>query len=371
VISTAYSDYSWDQMIARIGQSDRLVILKKPFDNIEVLQLANALTEKWRLFQQAKLRMDQLEELVGERTIDLTRANEKLQGDIVWRQAAEKQRDSMEIQLRHAQKLESIGQLAAGIAHEINTPTQYIGDNVRFLSDAFRDIKQLLFRQNELLQAASHNPAAREVLREFEAAARAADVEYLLREIPKSIEQTMEGVQRVARIVGAMKEFSHPGVSEKTRIDINQAIKSTLTVSHNEWKYVAELVTDLAPDLPLVRCLPGELNKVILNLIVNAAHAIADTVQNGGATKGTITISTRHSGNWLEIRIADTGPGIPERIRTRIFDPFFTTKAVGKGTGQGLAIAHSVVVDKHGGTISFETEMGRGTTFIIRLPINE
>ena len=371
VICTAYSDYSWDQMIARIGQSDRLVILKKPFDNIEVLQLANALTEKWRLFQRAKLRMDELEELVGERTIDLTRANEKLQGDIVWRQAAEKQRDSMEIQLRHAQKLESIGQLAAGIAHEINTPTQYIGDNVRFLSDAFRDIKQLLIRQNELFQAARDNPAAREVWREFEAAARAADVEYLLREIPKSIEQTMEGVQRVARIVGAMKDFSHPGVSEKTPFDINQAIKSTLTVSHNEWKYVAELVTDLAPDLPLVRCLPGEFNQVILNLIVNAAHAIADSVQNGSATKGTITISTRHRGNWLEIRIADTGPGIPEKIRTRIFDPFFTTKAVGKGTGQGLAIAHSVVVDKHGGTITFETELGRGTTFIILLPINE
>ena len=175
----------------------------------------------------------------------------------------------------------------------------------------------------------------------------------------------------MARIVGAMKEFSHPGVSEKTSIDINRAIESTLTVSHNEWKYVAELVTDLAPDLPLVRCLPGEFNQVILNLIVNAAHAIADTVQNGSATKGTITISTRHRGNWLEIRIADTGPGIPEKIRTRIFDPFFTTKAVGKGTGQGLAIAHSVVVDKHGGTITFETELGRGTTFIIRLPLNE
>ena len=331
VICTAYSDYSWDEMIARIGQSDRLVILKKPFDNIEVLQLANALTEKWRLFQQAKLRMDKLEELVGERTLELTRANEKLQGDIVWRQAAEKQRDSMEIQLRHAQKLESIGQLAAGIAHEINTPTQYIGDNVRFLSDAFRDIKQLLIRQNELFQAASDNPAAREVLREFEAAARAADVEYLLTEIPKSIEQTMEGVERVSRIVRAMKEFSHPGVSEKTPIDINKAIESTLTVSHNEWKYVAELVTHLAPDLPLVRCLPGEFNQVILNLIVNAAHAIADTLQDGSGTKGTITISTRQSGNWLEIRIADTGPGIPEKIRTRIFDPFLLPRPWAKG----------------------------------------
>lgn len=271
-------------------------------------------------------------------------------------------------QLLQAQKLESVGQLAAGIAHEINTPTQYIGDNVRFLKDAFQDLKKLMAEYERLLAAAKGNTLSCEAIGEVAAAAESADASYLLEEIPKAIEQTLEGVTRVATLVSAMKEFSHPGTKEKVPVDLNHAIASTITVARNEWKYVADLETDFDPSLPLISCLPGEFNQVILNLIVNAAHAISDVVGKGGSTKGQIRIQTRNCPECVEIRIQDTGSGIPEKIRARIFDPFFTTKEIGKGTGQGLAIARSVVVDKHDGSIQFETEEGKGTTFIIRLP---
>jgi PAS domain S-box-containing protein len=271
-------------------------------------------------------------------------------------------------QLLQAQKLESIGQLAAGIAHEINTPTQYIGDNVRFLKDTFQEISGLLTSYGRLLLAAKGNTLSGETVQEVSAAVEHADVGYLLEEIPKAIEQTLEGVARVSKLVGAMKDFSHPGSKDKTPLDLNRAIEGTITVARNEWKYVADLETDYDSSLPMVSCLPGELNQVILNLIINAAHAIADVVGKEGSTKGKIKVQTRNCPEWDEIRIQDTGSGIPEKVRARIFDPFFTTKEIGKGTGQGLAIARSVVVDKHGGTIHFETEEGKGTTFIIRLP---
>jgi signal transduction histidine kinase len=176
-------------------------------------------------------------------------------------------------------------------------------------------------------------------------------------------------VERVATIVKAMKEFSHPGSAEMKAVDLNHAIESTLTISRNEWKYVADTATEFDPHLPVVRCLPGEFNQVILNLVVNAAHAISD-VKTRGRQKGRIIVTTRRDGDWAEIRVRDTGTGIPEAVRGRIFTPFFTTKEVGRGTGQGLAIAHTVVVKKHGGTLDFETEEGKGTTFIIRLPID-
>jgi signal transduction histidine kinase len=178
-------------------------------------------------------------------------------------------------------------------------------------------------------------------------------------------------VSRAASIVGAMKEFSHPGCVEKQAVDLNHAIESTLTISRNEWKYVADMVTELDPDLPPVFCQPTEINQAILNLIVNAAHAIADAIQEDKNHKGVITVSTRRNGNWAEIRVEDTGKGIPKSIRDRVFDPFFTTKEVGHGSGQGLAIARSIIVERHGGTIRFESEWNRGTTFIIRLPIHE
>ena len=281
------------------------------------------------------------------------------------------ERKNLESQLVQAQKLESIGQLAAGIAHEINTPTQYVGDNTRFFNDAFKDLNRLLGKYDQLFQTIKNGAPLDGALQEIEGIVKEIDLAYLTDEIPKAIRQTLEGVERVRIIVQAMKEFSHPGTKEKTPINLNKAIQNTITVARNEWKYVAEMATDFDSSLPLVSGLPGELNQVILNMIINAAHAIADVVGDGSKGKGTITVSTRHDGNWAEIRVSDTGTGIPENIRSRIFDPFFTTKKVGKGTGQGLTISHSVIVDKHGGTIHFDTEMGKGTTFIIRLPMED
>jgi PAS domain S-box-containing protein len=279
------------------------------------------------------------------------------------------QRKILESQLVQAQKLESIGQLAAGIAHEINTPTQYVGDNTHFLQDAYGDLCKLMGKYKELLKACKAGNVSDDLILDLEATEKKIDLEYLNEEMPKAIQQSLEGIERIAKIVHAMKEFSHPGIDEKTPIDINKAIESTITVARNEWKYVADMVTNYDPTIPLVPCLPSAFNQVILNIIINAAHAIADVVGNGANGKGTITISTIHDCDWAEVRIEDTGTGIPEAVRPKIFDPFFTTKEVGKGTGQGLAIAHDIIVKKHGGMITFETEVGKGTTFIIRIPI--
>ncbi|MBN2318378.1 MAG: PAS domain S-box protein, partial [Acidobacteria bacterium] len=281
------------------------------------------------------------------------------------------ERKRLEDQLAQAQKLESIGQLAAGIAHEINTPTQYVGDNTRFLQGAFNDLLRLLEPVRGLLAAVKNGLPPDDPARKLETLIEDLDVSYLEGEIPGAIEQTLEGVDRISTIVRSMKEFSHPGSEVKTAVDINRALESTSVVARNEWKYVADLVMNLEPNLPPVWCLPGELNQVFLNLIINAAHAIAEADGSRGGAKGTITIRTRSKEDRVEIRIEDTGCGIPLNIRHRIFDPFFTTKPVGKGTGQGLAIAHSVVCEKHGGSLSFETKEGTGTAFIIQMPVSD
>jgi len=277
------------------------------------------------------------------------------------------ERRELECQLRQAQKLEGIGQLAAGIAHEINTPTQFVTDNLTFLRDSWNAIHELL----DLYRNAVQDPAttlSSENLAALEEATRRCDLEFIVTEVPHAIDQSLDGARRVAAIVHAMKEFSHPDSADKTATDLNKAIMSTITVARNEWKYVADVVTLLDGNLANVVCFPGEVNQVILNLLVNAAHAIKEKVKEG--KKGKITVCTRTRGDFVEISIADTGAGIPENIRTRVFDPFFTTKEVGKGTGQGLSLAHAVVVKKHGGKIWFETEVGRGTTFFITLPVS-
>jgi PAS domain S-box-containing protein len=266
------------------------------------------------------------------------------------------ERDRLEDNLRQAQKLEAIGQLAAGIAHEINTPTQYVGDNLRFLKESFGELDSVI---TQMVDTGGAN--ARKALDD-------ADFEYLKEEIPRALNQSLEGVDRVAKIVRAMKEFSHPA-REKTATDLNRAIQSTITVASNEWKYVAEMDMDLDANLPSVHCSPAEFNQVVLNMIVNAAHAITDVVGDGGKGKGKIRVKTRADGDWAVVDISDSGSGMPAHVQQRIFEPFFTTKEVGKGTGQGLAIAHNVIVDKHGGTIKVTSSPGAGTTFTIRLPI--
>jgi PAS domain S-box-containing protein len=277
---------------------------------------------------------------------------------------------TLEVQLHHSQKLESIGQLAAGIAHEMNTPIQYVGDNTRFLQESFGPMMEVFEVQNEALEKAKDGSLDTEMLEKVESVKDDADIEYLIQQIPKATEQSLDGINRVAKIVRAMKQFSHPGGVEHTDEDLNGAIESTITVSRNEWKYVADLVTDLDAGMPLVPCMIADLNQVILNLIVNAAHAVGDAREKlGTKEKGKITVSTRQDGDWIEIRIGDTGTGIPESIRQRVFEPFFTTKKIGKGTGQGLALARSIVTNMHGGTITFESTEGEGTTFIIRIPL--
>jgi PAS domain S-box-containing protein len=279
-------------------------------------------------------------------------------------------RRNLESQLRHAQKLESIGQLAAGIAHEINTPTQYVSDNTRFLQDAFADIRSVLNKYGEMSESMEKADPSSPLISDMKDELTKRDLGYLLEEVPNAISQSLDGVSRIAKIVQSMKDFAHPGATEKTAVDLNKAIESTITVARNEWKYVAELETKFDTRLPMIPCLIGELNQVVLNMLINAAHAIGDVVGDGTCGKGKITISTtRASDEWVEVRISDTGSGIPAKIQERIFDPFFTTKEIGKGSGQGLAISHSVVVDKHSGRLTFETQEGKGTTFIIGLPL--
>ena len=279
------------------------------------------------------------------------------------------ERKLLEDQLRQAQKLEAIGQLSAGVAHEMNTPIQYVSDNVRFLKDSWEDVASLVRLSQNLRKAAESGAVQKDILNAFDKLCEKADVEYLLREVPSAIDQSIEGAQRVAKIVRAIKEFSHPGSMEKKEVDLNKTIETTITVSRNEWKYVADVDVEFDRELPLVPCLSGELSQVVLNLIVNAAHAITDKVGADSSQKGRITVSTRKNGHWAEIDIKDTGKGIPPGIRSRVFEPFFTTKEVGKGTGQGLALAHSVIVKKHHGQLWFDSEEGLGTTFHIRLPL--
>ena len=283
---------------------------------------------------------------------------------------SEEERESMEVQLRQAQKLETVGRLAAGIAHEINTPTQYVGDNTRFFQDSFESIRQLLQSHQDLLLAAKSNALTPQLFAQAEQLSVDCDLQYLFEQIPAAINETLEGVDRITRIVRAMKEFSHPGRKEKTFANLNRAIESTLTVARNEWKYVADAQLDLDPNIPPVPCFLGELNQAILNLVINAAHAIEDVVKAKPGSKGIITIRTRRIGNWAEVQVTDNGTGIAQEVRPHIFEPFFTTKELGKGTGQGLRIVYDTVVTKHGGTVTFESEVGQGTTFTLCLPLS-
>jgi PAS domain S-box-containing protein len=279
-----------------------------------------------------------------------------------------KERERMSIELRVAQKLESVGRLAAGLAHEINTPIQYVGDSVHFLRSAFDDLATLFNGYRDALISLSHTRscAAAQLadLRDLEVT---CDFEFLSREVPKAFERTLEGTERVAGIVRAMKEFAHPDTGEHISADLNRALATTITVACNEYKYAATVSTDFA-ELPFVTCNIGELNQVFLNLIVNAAHAIQDAGRD--VATGRIGVSTSVRGEFVDVTVSDNGCGIPKENLDKLFDPFFTTKEVGRGTGQGLAIARSIVVDKHGGSMNVYTEADIGTRFVVTLPLN-
>ncbi len=325
--------------------------ITKPFQAEEVLARVETHLALRRMQQQLEMQNAQLLQASAERI------------------KAQQEREQLHARLLQAQKLESVGQLAAGIAHEINTPAQFISANVNFLSEAFAALSQLIGTLLELLASVKKGTVTEGQIKANEEILARLDWDYLKEEIPGALIQSAEGIQRVTSIVQAMKEFSHPGGKQKVNTDLNRIIETTITVSRNEWKYVATVTTDLDPALQPVPCLADEMGQVLLNLLVNAAHAIEHRLgRNPDGKKGKITLTTRQHDQYVEIGVNDTGAGIPEHIRDKIFDPFFTTKEVGKGTGQGLTIAYDVITNKHNGTIVFETETNVGTTFIIRLP---
>jgi two-component system, NtrC family, sensor kinase len=355
VICTAYADYNSNQLAQVFGQTDRVLVLKKPFDPVEVRQLAHALRRRWELDRAANFHLEKLDVLVNERTEKLSSALSDLRRE-------QKLRERMETQVRLSQKLEAVGQLAAGIAHEINTPLQYIGDHVDFLESAFKDLSGLLNEYRTECEAAEkvERSSVYKKLRRYE---KRMDTQRVEAQIPRAFEQALHGIDRIGRTVRAMKEFSYRDSSEVKSTDLNRVVQNALTVSRNEYKHLAELKTTFA-ELPPVECRAGQIGQAVLNLIVNAASAIDDS-----GRPGIIHVATTTEGDDTAlITITDNGCGIPDLVRGRIFDPFFTTKEVGRGTGQGLTIAHAVVVDGHDGRLTFETS-NEGTTFFLRLPI--
>jgi len=353
VICTAYSDHSWEEIHEVLGNDERLFILKKPFDVVEVRQLVHALTEKWARDREATVRIRTLVDSGRGYEARLRQAREDLH-------KADEERQRMELELLQAQKLEALGRLASGVAHELNTPIQFVGDNAAFLRDGYKDLIEVIEAYRSLVERAARPDLDQEATR----IAEEADLEYLTSEVDSSLDAIAAGLDRVAHVVAAMRAFAHSGSSEFRPVDLNAALSQTLVVARSEYKQVADVETDFS-DIPLVTCRIGDLNQVFLNLVVNAAHAI----QQAGRDRGKIRVRTGHSDDWVVVTISDDGCGIPVEVQDKVFDPFFTTKEVGKGTGQGLAIARSIVVERHHGRLWFETELGKGTTFHLAVPV--
>jgi len=265
----------------------------------------------------------------------------------------------MEIELNHALKMEAVGSLAAGIAHEINTPLQYVGDNLDFLQEAFLEVDSLLALHRRV--CADLPDSAREPL---SAAESRVDLEFLHQEAPSAFERTREGLNRVGEIVGSMREFMHPGKDRLSLTDLNRSLESALTLTRNAVKHVAQVETSFG-EIPEVECNPGDVGQVFINLLVNASQAIKEA----GIEPGLIRASTERRGDSVVVTVADNGPGIPAEIQGRVYDPFFTTKGVGQGTGQGLSLCRAIICDRHRGRIWFETPETGGTVFHVSLPV--
>ncbi len=279
-------------------------------------------------------------------------------------------RRRLHAQLIHADKMRSIGHLAAGIAHEINTPVQFVGDNARFLREAYGDLVDSLRSHEQLVEAVRSGSDPSKWIAEWDAARSKTDIAYFLAEVPQAIQESLDAIERVANIVRAMNSFAQASAVDKLPTDLHVVIENTLTICSSEWQTVAEVVSEFSPHLPLTPCVPGTIHQALLNILVNAAQSIAEQVRHDSGGKGRITISTRYRDGCAEIHVHDTGVGIAPENRDKIFDAFFTTKPVGCGIGQGLTIAHSIVVEGHQGEILVESQVGRGTTFIIRLPLD-
>ncbi|WP_095110465.1 ATP-binding protein [Pseudomonas sp. Irchel 3E20] len=352
VVCTAYSDYSWDELLDRLNGHDRLLILKKPFDNIEVQQMANTLTTKWEMTRRAQLQMSQLEALVAQRTQAFQQASEALQHEM-------DERMLLESQLVQSEKLASLGQLAAGVAHEINNPVGFISSNLSTLGTYFGQMQQMLeaYRQAEAALAPGEPRLGLEQLR------ASLELDFLLQDIPQLIKESKDGIGRVSQIVKDLKDFSRVDSTQHWQwADLQQGMDSTLNIVAAEIKYKADVVKQYVP-LPEVECLPSQINQVVMNLIVNAAQAM-------GSERGTITLSNGVQGDTVWLQVADNGAGIAPQHLAKIFDPFFTTKPVGQGTGLGLSLSYGII-KKHRGEITVHSEVGKGTTFRVELPIRQ
>jgi signal transduction histidine kinase len=352
VVCTAYSDYSWEELLFRLHAHDRLLILKKPFDNIEVQQMANTLAAKWDMARRASLQTSHLEHLVEQRTQALTLTSQALQLEI-------DERKQLESQLVQSEKLASLGQLAAGVAHEINNPVGFISSNLSTLDGYFKQLQQML----DAYRQAEEALAPGECLTHLQSLRKAMDLEFLKEDIPVLIHESKDGIGRVAQIVKDLKDFSRVDNDEQWQwANLQQGIDSTLNIVASELKYKADVVKHFQV-LPDIECLASQLNQVVMNLVINAAQAM-------GPERGTITLSNGVEGDKVWLEVADTGCGIAPESVQKIFDPFFTTKPVGEGTGLGLSLSYGIV-KKHHGTISVNSEVGKGTTFRVVLPIRQ
>ncbi|MDY6967570.1 MAG: PAS domain S-box protein [Spirochaetota bacterium] len=349
--------------IYRITDKSGSIINDNLFKNFYRLKRAKSIKRETILVSK-----DGVRKIISENISKINDNNITIGYVIVFRDITEQKTSENQISL--SQKLQSIGQLSAGVAHEINTPMQFIGDNAKFFKESFQNICDFFGDYFNLIATIeSTRKIPFNMIRNLQKRERELDIGYLIDELPRAIDETLGGIDRVTELITALKSFTHSDVNEKQLSDINKAIESTVTISKNEWKYDAELELNLDPDLPLVMCSINEISQVILNLIINSSHAIHSVVEKENSEKGKITISTNSKDNFIYIIISDTGKGIPDEIADKIFDPFFTTKEVGKGTGQGLAIAHNIIVNNHKGRIIVDSEVDKGTTFTLSLPV--